>query len=391
MPVSIDWGTKVISVTQSYLTPLGGTNYSLDTNAFRISLKDLEDDEAGIIHPKTHNHNTVVSLGGIQYARIIEIINGYTITFENVGTPYAVSLVGSNNNILDVTNLNNVAIRSNNSAGLVQMREIQFNVFQGGIWVDFTTGTTSTVYPAGTPLQPVKYISDAVTIAQSYGFTDLYINGNYALTTGDDVSNYRIIGTNPLLSYLTIGTDALTENVEIIECIVDGTLDGQAILRNCAILNLTYVTGFIFQCSIQGTVEIGGAMPANIMACFAGANGAVINMGGTGHSLSLSNWTGDVRITNKTGPDIVNIHASASSVTLDATVTNGTGIHIDGTGQFVNESNVTPEHLSFLSTQSIWEHIRDAAQADPIHADARRVVGTTIGGSGTGVDPWGPA
>ena len=113
---TVDWATRVITIPQSFLTSLGGSNYALDTDTFRLALKDIEDSE-GIGFPDTHRHNTAVSLGGVTYARTLEIINGYTITFEN-GT-YSVALQGSNNNILDVTNLNYVSVRSSNSAGLV--------------------------------------------------------------------------------------------------------------------------------------------------------------------------------------------------------------------------------------------------------------------------------
>lgn len=117
MAISINWGTKVITVPQSDLTPLGGSLYELNVDTFRMSLKDLEDDVEGMTFPDTHQHNTEVELGGVTYARFVEIINGYTITFED--GQYAVNLVGANNNILDVANVNSVSLRSSNSAGLV--------------------------------------------------------------------------------------------------------------------------------------------------------------------------------------------------------------------------------------------------------------------------------
>jgi len=52
-------------------------------------------------------------------ARVVEIINGYTITFEN--TAYAVNIVGGNSNISDVVNLNLVSVRSANSAGYIEV------------------------------------------------------------------------------------------------------------------------------------------------------------------------------------------------------------------------------------------------------------------------------
>jgi len=120
MPISIEWGTRIISVPQSYLTLISGTLYELDTDQFRLDLKDLEDDVEGMPFPDTHNHNTEVSVAGITYARVIEIINGYSITFED--GQYTVRLSGSNNNFFDVENgilnQNQVQIISTNSAGL---------------------------------------------------------------------------------------------------------------------------------------------------------------------------------------------------------------------------------------------------------------------------------
>lgn len=116
--MQINWGTRVITVYRAdvFMTNLGGGIYEMDTNAFRLALKDAEDGEDGMPHPDTHNHNTTVTVGGVTLAHVLEIINGYTVTFED--GQYAVNLKGTNNNIPDVANVNQVSIRSFNSAGL---------------------------------------------------------------------------------------------------------------------------------------------------------------------------------------------------------------------------------------------------------------------------------
>jgi len=48
MSVSIDWGTSIISVPKTYLTFISGTIYSLDSDQFRLDLKDLEDGLEGM-------------------------------------------------------------------------------------------------------------------------------------------------------------------------------------------------------------------------------------------------------------------------------------------------------------------------------------------------------
>jgi len=116
--ITMDWGTKVISVPQADLTFISGTLYELDTDVFRLRLKDLEDDVDGMSFVETHIHNPEVTIAGVTYARQVILINGYTVTFGD--GQYAVRLVGSNNNIFDegVINRNQVSIIPTNSAGL---------------------------------------------------------------------------------------------------------------------------------------------------------------------------------------------------------------------------------------------------------------------------------
>lgn len=119
MAITIDWGTRVITIPKADMTLVQSSPFEireLDLDAFRLVLKNLEDSEEGIPCPDTHRHNTTVVLGGVTLARVIEIINGYTVTFEDGN--YAVNATGANSNIADVLNLNQVSLRTFNSAGL---------------------------------------------------------------------------------------------------------------------------------------------------------------------------------------------------------------------------------------------------------------------------------
>lgn len=118
MAVSINWGTRVIYIPQSDLTFISANVYELDVNWLRLQLKSLEDSPEGMSFPDTHKHNTEVVLSGVVYARIVEIINGYTITFEDTMSHYTIRCSGANHNIADVLNpgMNNLII--GNSAGL---------------------------------------------------------------------------------------------------------------------------------------------------------------------------------------------------------------------------------------------------------------------------------
>lgn len=86
MAISVDYLTRVISVPKSDLTLLQSSPVEireLDLNWFRLQLKSWEDDPAGMVMPTTHNHYPPVSVGGVTLARVIELINEYTVTFED--------------------------------------------------------------------------------------------------------------------------------------------------------------------------------------------------------------------------------------------------------------------------------------------------------------------
>lgn len=149
MAISVDWATKVISIPQSYLTPLGGSVYELDLDQLRLDLKDLEDGEEGMPFEDTHAHSTAVTLGGVTLARVIEFINGYTVTFED--GQYAVEAKGANSNIADVMNVNQVSLRTFNSAGLIQVvqgtgvSQQDLDNIADAVWDEPLTGATHNI------------------------------------------------------------------------------------------------------------------------------------------------------------------------------------------------------------------------------------------------------
>ena len=360
MAISIDWNTKIIFVPQSFLTSLGGGLYELDTNTFRLALKDIEDDD-GMPFLDTHRHNTVVNLGGIGYARTIEIINGYTVTFED--GQYAVNLVGSNNNIADVTNINQVSIRPSNSAGLIQTREIQYASFENAVTINLATGVAGTAYPIGTARQPVNNVADALAIAVLYGFQRLHVEGNITFDTGDDISGYTVAGQNALQTHITLLPGAVADGTEFTDVSITGYLDDGAIIRNSYAYDLNFVNGFIFQTQLAGTMMLGGASPSNLMSCYSATDGVEIDFDGA-HDLNIADFNGDILLANKTGPADATVHVGTGGVTLDASVTNGVGLHLAGVGDFTNNSLVEPDQQQILSQHVIADAVWDEPLAD---------------------------
>lgn len=203
--MQVAWGTRVIYVfrTDAFMTPLGGNLYDMDTDAFRLMLKDAEDNEDGIPHPDTHNHNTAVELGGVIYARVIEMINGYTITFED--GQYAVNLKGSNNNIADATNVNQVSLRVFNSAGL-QVVETGVSGLTPDEAEDLVTAATqATTAASQATTAAIQATSAAIDAASAAVDAELgrKLSSNKAVISLDDllVTVYNDDGTSILYQF----------------------------------------------------------------------------------------------------------------------------------------------------------------------------------------------
>jgi hypothetical protein len=341
MATTADWATRILTVYQADLTPLGGTSYQLDTEAFKIELRTLEASEAGEVHPPIVNHSTSVTLDGIDYARILEIINGYTLTFEETGTPYKVFLKGSNNNILTVSNLGTVQIAPNNSAGLINVTEIQHGVFNGVVTLDAVNGSAGQIYPKGAPTDPVNNAIDAVAIAKSRGFDTIEVIGDYTFDTGDNINGFTIEGQNAVKSMITINAGADAKKVELFECHVTGTLDGSSTARNCLITDLYYINGFIYNSVLSpGVISLGGGNPGYFIECVSGIGVPTIDMGGSGQALAVRGFNGVLRLINKTGSDAVSIDLASGQIILDSATFTGGSVLVDGDGKLVDENGV---------------------------------------------------
>lgn len=114
--ISVDWPSRVIYVPLSALTNVSVGIYELDLDVFRAALRFLEATDDGMAFPATHNHNPPVDIGGLVLGQVVLLINSYTVTFED--GRYAVAIVGGNSNVGANVNVNQVSVRSNNSAGL---------------------------------------------------------------------------------------------------------------------------------------------------------------------------------------------------------------------------------------------------------------------------------
>lgn len=248
-----------------------------------------------------------------------------------------------------------VAIKatSSSSATLQEQDALQYSSYGGAVNIDVNSGHSGTEYPVGNAEYPVDNFPDAVLIANEKGFNKLNLRSNAVLGVGDDIIGFSLVGQNPIRTYVTITDAAITDNCEISECTVAGTLDGNTILRSCVLGSLNYVNGHIYQCGLsEGVIQLGGDVQATFTDCFsivAGASTPTIDLGVTEQPLAVRGHVGGLRIQNKTNTAPTSIDMHSGHVIIDATVTSPLVI-LRGIAKVTNEADPSMIDLSGMVT-----------------------------------------
>lgn len=339
MAITIDWEAKVISVPKSDMTLVQSNPTEirqLDMDIFRLTLKDLEDDVDGMIFPDAHAHTAPISVGGVSLARVVEIVNGYTVTFED--GQYAVNLVGANTNLGDVINLNQVSVRSSNSAGLVNVDEFKLQSFQNArVWLNTNNGVAGTSFPNGTPSNPVDNPTDALFIANQNDLERFHISGQITLPNGEEFAGSDWEGHSIVSSAINLNNVSVNnsyfKNIEI-----SGQCDGFIDLEDCKVTTVTNFRGVIQNSSIDNlTINSTNTDLVHISKCVSHGPTTIIDANSANCNILIRDFFGELDIRNVDQGNTVNIGISGGKVHLKNTCTNGT-IVINGLCDLVDES-----------------------------------------------------
>lgn len=367
MAITCDWANKIVLVPRADMTLVQSTPTEireLDLNQFRLRLKELEAEVAdpgagGMAFDDIHQHQPPVTVGGVELARVVEIINDYTITFED--GQYAVNLIGANSNAADRVNVNQVSVRASNSAGLVTSAAIEYGEYGGGVTVDTTATNVGTVYPIGTNRAPVNNFSDALLIASSRGFNKIFLKDSaVTIDNGLDFTDLTFIGQSEVNTAVTVDSNAVVNDCTFEKMFIQGTLDGGSTLRLCSIGNLQYVNGIIENCIVDGPIGLAGTTECILRNCVSGVAGQqtpTIDMGGDGPPLMIREWSGGVRLINKTGTTYpTSIDLISGQVKLDSSLTAG-NITVRGVGKLIDSSNGALVFAEILNLDTIPQNV----------------------------------
>lgn len=332
MAITIDWATYTINIPRADMLLLQTTPIEvrqLDLTTFHEVLRSIEDDPEGMPQPVTHNYSGSTSISGVILAQVVEILDPYTITFED--GQYAVNVVGGNSNVADKVNINNVGVRTANSAGLQDLTSLQAASYSNGsVAIDVNSQYSGTIFPIGTRGYPVNNIADAHQIAEERGLNQFAIMRSFTLSNETLTDGYVFLGDNPALVTITIDPSAEVSNCVFKNVSIQGTLDNFNILDECVVYDVTHINGIIRRCSLEGSVTLDGVGEASLLECTSGVAGTsnhpeIIWGAGSITNLLVRGYNGGLGLQNCTQAGVVSsLDFNAGSLHVDVSMVAGT-------------------------------------------------------------------
>ena len=156
--ISIDWPNKIIESDASIL----------DLPAFHATLRDLEDDAAGAIHPVTHRWKAL-DLGGGAFFYQADLINGYALKFIGTG-PFQIN------------------------------GNLRGSIVDTGVQVERTTSaafSTTAVGGSGPSAESIAAAVLAALQATTIPVNNTLINGAPVIGDGSETDPWRGVGVQP--------------------------------------------------------------------------------------------------------------------------------------------------------------------------------------------------
>lgn len=278
---------------------------------------------------------------------------------------------------------------SSSSATLQEESSIQYSSFNGGITVDPVNGVDATLFPAGTPMAPIKTCERAMILAIARGLKKIYFLNDFSI---DDhsMSGYDMIGLSPRQTTLTIGSGIVWQGGRISNCKVQGTFANNSfvIIQNAEIGNLTNISLDAVNCVLSGTIELNNSTLSSLTNCTDGIAGETVPIIEVSdcENLGIWNYTGGIKVTNMiTVGTIVNFSAPAGRLTVDSTDTQGT-IIARGIGSIIGTTGgttITQDEL--INRDSISDSIWDELTAEHTTPST---TGKALTDAGSAGNPW---
>lgn len=345
---------------------IGEDTVELDVNILWSDLHNIQDDE-GMPFEDIFLNNAAITFSGITLSRVFQIINNFTVEFEDGN--YAVNATGANNNLLDVRVFNQVSLNVSNSAGQVVTDVNKALDYGERVIVSLNDGVSGDSHPSGTGASPVNTLEDAVAIANYYGIDNIHIrDGSFTLSesitrfnfSSSNVSNSIVldpVGNLENCTFRNLSVTGSGNNSELAfyDCILDSVMDWYGFARDCGIA--------------QGGVkassrELGSLILTNCYSTALGDEHTIINMNaGIPVSVSARGFSGTILLENcDTANDIATLEFVTGQALLSNNCTEGTivlrgvaDVVDNSTGALINKDGLVGGIISDLTDKILLD------------------------------------
>lgn len=188
---------------------------------------------------------------------------------------------------------------SNLTDSQVLESEISQRLEYGGIvYLDTDTGTSGSTYPVGTSASPVNNFSQAVDIANTFGFHKILAFDDIALNSNANFLTISAI-TNGV-TFTLLGDSYNYDNSEFENATIRGVSNSNTHYRNCTLADIVGVNGLIGHCGLSGSISIKNGGTAIFHDCYSGIPGLdspALNYSGSSNTMtSMRNYSGGISI-----------------------------------------------------------------------------------------------
>lgn len=220
------------------------------------------------------------------------------------------------------------------------------SAFGGYIHIDSVNGTSGQTWPQGTEKNPVNSVSDAVAIGIREGIFRIKTSEDITILSTDVVDGFTFEGLNPEKTDITVQSGASTKFTNFKFASLTGTMSGRIYVDRCFVDDIVNFEGTMQETLLGGVITLSGSSPAYLLSCYSDNTGSplpepIINMNGSGYEIIAREYSGEMRIINKTGDDKVTISFVSGGLVIDSTVSGGE-FNLQGVYSLIDNSSGSP-------------------------------------------------
>lgn len=251
------------------------------------------------------------------------------------------------------------------------------SVLYGGVVVfDAVGGSPGTAKPIGTYGEPSNNLTDALTIAAARKIKRILLGSDLTVTASHNIDDFAVetyggaVGVDVTLETGCSTNDTVFRYLNIRGTVTNGDI---VLLEACSISQLYNFTGFMNVVSFAEGSKLSIGQWANLLDCHAGGsagNEPEVSIGNA--ALVFNKWTGNLKLTDKTGSDNTVVNMQSGNIIIDSTCIAGK-IQLIGNGQLERDDSgpgCQVDEDALIANANIADHVWDELKFEHEGADS---------------------